>query len=91
MTLSKKVRRVIAIRDGKISSERILKEAYQDRVKESNIDWRMEETQDEYAILDKANRVQLPAELLEQLALSDNKVKIEVRGNELVITKPEES
>ena len=91
MTLSKKVRRVIAIRDGKISSERILKEAYQDRVKESNIDWRMEETQDEYAILDKANRVQLPAELLEKLALSDNKVKIEVRGNELVITKPEES
>ena len=91
MTLSKKVRRVIAIRDGKISSERILKEAYQDRVKESNIDWRMEETQDEYAILDKANRVQLPAELPEQLALPDNKVKIEVRGNELVITKPEES
>ena len=60
-------------------------------MKESKFYWGLEGTQDEYAILDKANRVQLPAELLEQLALSDNKVKIEVRGNELVITKPEES
>lgn len=89
MTLSKKVRRVIAIRDGKISSERILKEAYQDRVKESSIDWRSEETQDEYAILDKANRVQLPAELLEELALSDNKVKIEMKDGQIVISKPD--
>lgn len=89
MTLSKKVRRVIAIRDGKISSERILKEAYQDRVKETNIDWRSEDTQDEYAILDKANRVQLPAELLEELGLSDNKVKVEVKDGQIVISKPE--
>lgn len=35
MALSKKVRRVIAIRDGKISSERVLKEAYADRLRES--------------------------------------------------------
>lgn len=89
MTLSKKVRRVIAIRDGKISSERILKEQYQDRVKESNIDWRSEDTQDEFAILDKANRVQLPAELLEELKLADNKVKIKVKDGEIVISKPE--
>ena len=60
MTLSKKVRRVIAIRDGKISSERVLKEEYSDRIKESNIDWRAEDTQDEYAVLDRAGRVQIP-------------------------------
>ena len=34
IALSKKVRRVVAIRDGKISSERILKEKYADRLKE---------------------------------------------------------
>ncbi|MCH5333930.1 MAG: ABC transporter ATP-binding protein, partial [Agathobacter sp.] len=44
VTLSKKVRRVVAIRDGKISSERILKEKYADRVKEINVDWRNEDT-----------------------------------------------
>ena len=33
VALSKKVKRVVAIRDGKISSERILKESYADRLK----------------------------------------------------------
>ena len=88
MTLSKKVRRVVAIRDGKISSERVLKEKYADRLKETNIDWRAEDTQDEYAVLDRAGRVQIPAELIEELSLTDNKVKITKKDNEIVITKP---
>ena len=46
VALSRKVRRVVAIRDGKISSERVLKEKYADRLKESNIDWHTEETQE---------------------------------------------
>lgn len=87
--LSKKVKRVVAIKDGKISSERVLKEEYADRVKESNIDWHTEDTQDEYAILDKANRVQLPSELLEEMQLMGNKVKISARNGELIISKPE--
>lgn len=48
IALSKKVRRVVAIRDGKISSERILKEKYADRLKELTVDWRNEDTQEEY-------------------------------------------
>ena len=88
MALSKKVKRVIAIRDGKISSERVLKEKYADRVKETNIDWRAEDTQDEYAVLDRANRVQIPQELIGDLGLSDNKVKISLRDGEIVIAKP---
>lgn len=88
MALSKKVRRVVAIRDGKISSERVLKEKYADRLKETNIDWRAEDTQDEYAVLDRAGRVQIPAELIDELSLTDNKVKITKKDNEIVITKP---
>lgn len=88
VALSKKVRRVVAIRDGKISSERVLKEKYSDRLKETNIDWRAEDTQDEYAVLDRANRVQIPSELLDSLGLSDNKVKISSKDNEIIITKP---
>lgn len=88
IALSKKVRRVVAIRDGKISSERVLKEKYTDRLKETNIDWRLEDTQDEYVVLDKAHRLQIPEELIKSLGITDNKVKITSRDNEIVITRP---
>ena len=90
VALSRKVKRVVAIRDGKISSERVLKEAYADRLQESNIDWRQEETQDEYAIGDRAGRVQIPAELMEELHLKDNKVCIGLHDGKVVISRPEE-
>ncbi len=89
VALSKKVKRVVAIRDGKISSERILKESYADRLKEVSIDWRMEDTQEEYAIIDKVGRVQIPRELLNALQLEDNKVKLELKGNQIIVSKPD--
>lgn len=88
MALSKKVNRVVAIRDGKISSERILKEAYADRVSETNIDWREEDTQNEYVILDKSNRLQIPKELIDAMNLEDNKVMITSKDGEIIISKP---
>lgn len=90
VALSKKVKRVVAIRDGKISSERVLKEAYADRLQEASIDWRKEDTQEEYAIMDKAGRVQIPAELLESMGLKGNKVKIVLQDGKVVISSPEE-
>lgn len=89
IALSKKVKRVVAIRDGKISSERILKEQYEDKVQESSIDWHNEETQEEYAIIDKAGRVQIPAELLTELGLSDNKVQVELTDGRIVLSRPQ--
>ena len=90
VALSKKVKRVVAIRDGKISSERVLKEAYADRLQESNIDWRQEDTKDEYVILDRAGRLQIPADLLSSLELKNNKVSIGLHDGKIVISKPEE-
>lgn len=89
VALSKKVKRVVAIRDGKISSERILKESYADRLREANVDWRTEESQEEYAIIDKAGRVQIPRELLKEVHLEDNKIKIERQEDRIVLSKPE--
>ena len=89
VTLSKKVKRVVAIRDGKISSERILKEHYADRLKETNIDWRTEETQEEFAIVDKAGRVQISKDILDSLGLKGNKVRLEYQNGAVVITNPE--
>lgn len=88
LALSKKVKRVVAIRDGKISSERILKEKYTDRIKEASIDWRMEDTQEEYAIIDKAGRVQIPKELLGNLKLEGNKLKLELQDGKVIISSP---
>ena len=90
VALSKKVKRVVAIRDGKISSERILKEKYADRLKEITVDWRNEETQEEYVIVDKVGRVQIPREILDHLSLKDNKVKLEFQDGKGVISAPEE-
>lgn len=89
VALSKKVKRVVAIRDGKISSERILKESYAERLKEVTIDWRNEDTQEEYVILDKAGRIQIPKEILAALQLKDNKVKLELQDGKVIITAPE--
>ena len=90
IALSKKVRRVVAIRDGKISSERILKEKYADRLKELTVDWRNEDTPEEDAVIDKAGRVQIPRELWDKLELRDNKVKLELRGDEILLSRPAE-
>lgn len=88
MALSKKVKRVVAIRDGKISSERVLKEEFADRVGESSIDWRNEETQDDYVVMDKAHRLQIPKEIVEEMGFSDNKVKLTYKDGSIIITKP---
>lgn len=88
-TLAKKVKRVVAIRDGKISSERILKEEYSDLSQASAFNWQeLENTQEEYAVVDRAGRVQIPRDLLEKLELSGNKVKISMQEEKIQLERP---
>ena len=89
--LSKKVNRVAAIRDGKISSERIMKESYIQRLSEITSLTEEKEVQDEYAILDRAGRVQIPREMLDKLGVDGNRVRMEMREGELVITSADPS
>ncbi len=86
--LSKKVNRVVGIRDGRISSERILREQYRNDFTSDNISWGNEETQDEYVILDKAGRLQIPDKLLKKLGLRDNKVTVGFEEGMLTIKNP---
>ena len=90
VSLSKKVQRVAAIRDGKISSERILKEDFAERMSHANkiVDWHEAETQDEFAILDRAGRIQLPREMLEEMGLTDNKVRLVMENGKIILEKP---
>lgn len=88
-TLAKKVKRVVAIRDGKISSERILKEEYSDMSNASAVNWQeIGETQEEYAIVDRAGRVQIPRDLLDKLELPGNKVKVSLQEEKIQLERP---
>lgn len=86
MALSRRVRRVVAIRDGKISSEKLLKESYVDRIRESSVDWRTEDTQDEYVIMDRAGRIQIPKEMMGSLKEGGNKVKVELQDGKIILS-----
>ena len=88
--LNKKVNRVAAIRDGKISSERIMKQSYLERLSEITSLTEENEVQDEFAILDRAGRVQIPHESLQRLGVKGNKVRMETRSGEIVITPADE-
>ncbi len=86
--LAKKVNRVVAIRDGKTSSERIMKASYLERLSDIH-GFAEEETQEEYAVLDRAGRLQIPRELLEEIGLEGNKVRLEVENGRIVISGAE--
>jgi ABC-type lipoprotein export system ATPase subunit len=92
--LAKKVDRVVAIRDGKISSEMLRRKSYAEELAEleRGIIQSEEDSHVEYAVLDKAGRLQVPASYLESIGVKDsNKVKLELVEGKIVLTSPEEA
>ena len=87
--LSKKVNRVVAIRDGKISSERLMKQSYRERLSDISAFTEETEVQDEFAILDRAGRLQIPRDMLEQMKMTGNKVRMELVDGRIIIENPE--
>ena len=86
--LSKKVNRVVSIRDGKISSERLMKQSYRDRLTDISAFTEESEVQDEFAILDRAGRLQIPRDMLEKLQIQGNKVRMEIVDGKIIIENP---
>ena len=89
-TLAKKVNRVVAIRDGKIASERVMKQSYLNRLQDIDAFTEVKEVQDEYAILDRAGRLQIPRDMLDRLEVSGNRLKVEVQDGKIILCKPSE-
>ena len=71
--LAKSVNRVVAIRDGKTSSEMITRPSYTLDSVGSLSEYGLE--QEEFAVLDRAGRVQIPRELLDTMGVSGNKIR----------------
>ncbi len=89
--IARAVDRYIAIRDGRTSSEFVRRTSYTDEFAEITITTPDEESHVELAVIDRAGRLQLPKEYLEQIGLSGkDKCRVEVEGNRIVILKPDE-
>lgn len=88
--LTRKMDRVVAIRDGKTSSE-ILRRSqynYMDLIAEGE-EHEEEDTHVELAVLDNARRIQVPEDYLEAIGISDtNKVRMELDDGKIVIVNP---
>ena len=94
--LSRKVDRVVAIRDGRTSSEFIRKKSYVEEMaeldKHINGDDEVEEDSHvELAVIDRSGRLQIPKEYLDALGLKEkNKIKVELDGDRIILVSPEE-
>ena len=84
--ISKKVNRVVAIRDGKTSSEMIMSYAAH---LEGITGFAGVGQQVEYAVLDRAGRVQIPREHLEKMGLTGNRLQMAMGDDgKLVLSAP---
>lgn len=83
--LSKKVNRVVSIRDGKTSSEMIMRQSYREQM--DSLGGLSDDvvTQEEFTVMDRANRLQIPAHMLQEIGAKGNKVKLEVVDGRIVI------
>lgn len=78
--VSRKVDRVVAINDGKISSEFIKKQYILEEEEDTHI---------EYAIIDKSRRLQLPADFIETLDIGkQNMVRLGMSDGKIIISSP---
>ncbi|MGI6538549.1 MAG: ATP-binding cassette domain-containing protein [Caldicoprobacterales bacterium] len=97
--LSRMVDRVVAIRDGRTSSE-FIRRRYAEEIAEltqtlgdSSVEESSmyEETHEELAVLDRSGRLQIPKEYLEVLGLKGrDKIKVELDGKRIILLPPEE-
>jgi ABC-type lipoprotein export system ATPase subunit len=89
MTLASKVDRVVAIRDGMTSTEFIKRNPNLDESENEAADGlhTMGDVHEEYVVLDKAGRLQIPKAYLQALQI-DSKASMEFDGEKIMIRSP---
>ncbi|QHW30604.1 ABC transporter ATP-binding protein [Paenibacillus rhizovicinus] len=90
--LARKVDRVVAIRDGKTSSEIIRRQSYAEELAalENGDVAAGEESHVEYAVIDKSGRLQIPSTYLQADEFKEkNKVRVEKEDGRIIIYPPE--
>lgn len=88
--LSRKVDRVVSIRDGRTSSEFIRKKSYAEEFEQIDNEAFETDTHMEFAVVDRSGRLQIPDEYLEALDLKGkDKIRVELEGDRIVLFSPE--
>lgn len=86
--LAAKVDRVLMISDGKISTEKVIREELKQALENlENMDPLSSESHEEYSVMDKANRVQLSDDMLQRAGIDSRRVKISFEDDKIIITK----
>jgi AbrB family looped-hinge helix DNA binding protein len=86
INLSKQIDRVVAIRDGKTSTEMLRKTSQMRSFGELDEERQNELAHEEVSVLDRAGRLQIPKEYLEELGLKGgDKVRVELEGEKICI------
>jgi ABC-type lipoprotein export system ATPase subunit len=87
--LSKKVDRIVSIRDGKISSEILRKSSYAEALAKLSSGLKEEESHVELAVVDKNGRIHIPEEYLNALNINaQSKLKVELEAGRIVLHLP---
>ncbi|MBR6708380.1 MAG: ABC transporter ATP-binding protein [Clostridia bacterium] len=90
-SIARSVDRTVAIRDGRTSSEILRRTTSEDL---SNVEGLAEEeivSHEEFAVLDRVGRLQLPKEYTDQLGITGkNKVRVSIDGDKILISRPDE-
>ncbi|MEE3399187.1 MAG: ABC transporter ATP-binding protein [Eubacterium sp.] len=90
ISLANKVDRVVMISDGRVTTEKIMKEEYKENITSINSeDFDMSNVHEEFSVLDKAGRLKLSDEIREQTGLNSSRVKVEVIDGKVVISSNE--
>lgn len=93
LSVADKVNRVVSIRDGKISSERVMKTDYAGRMADvATFNTSGEQIfthHEEFAILDRNGRVQIPQEYLTSMGIEGNRVKLALEDGKVIVEAPE--
>jgi len=86
MQLSKKVDRVVAIRDGQTSSE-IFRRSYRAELDElSELEHQQEEEHIEVAVMDRAGRLQIPRDMLDSLEITGRShMRVELDNGRIIL------
>ncbi|KZE51637.1 ABC transporter [Brevibacillus parabrevis] len=85
LELARKVDRVVAIRDGKTSSELLRRKGAEEDSTDSARD--EADSHEEWAVLDQAGRLQIPMEYLQAIQ-ADGKLRIELQDDRIVLFPP---
>lgn len=90
LSLAGKVDRVVAIRDGLTSTEFIKRNQHLDESGSGFTHSGLQEAHEEYVVLDRVGRLQIPKHYLEELEIG-NKASMEFDGQQIIIKPPKSS